>query len=298
MPKPQISLAQIRAFCALAQQRSFKEAAEHLQVSQPSIINQIASLEEAYGAKLFLRQRENNRLTQLGVALLPSFRAILSQLKEAEFILLSHSISQTGELHIAAVNPVRLSAIVREFRLIYPNIKVNITFAASNKVLQLLETEAVDAGFFVLPQSQPGLQAFHYYRYKLMAILPRDHRLCRKDTLSIEDFANEELLIREPGSLTRKLFLGALQNAGIAPQLAYELGSRESVREAVAQGLGISVVAEDEHTPHEQIVTKRIVSDQLKASSSLVVHNKQLNSPMIKTLIALVAQHKDTQISV
>ncbi len=74
MPKPQISLAQIRAFCALAQQRSFKEAAEHLQVSQPSIINQIASLEEAYGAKLFLRQRENNRLTQLGVALLPSFR--------------------------------------------------------------------------------------------------------------------------------------------------------------------------------------------------------------------------------
>ncbi|MEM5734207.1 LysR substrate-binding domain-containing protein, partial [Shewanella algae] len=81
-------------------------------------------------------------------------------------------------------------------------------------------------------------------------------------------------------------------------QLAYELGSRESVREAVAQGLGISVVAEDEHTPHEQIVTKRIVSDQLKASSSLVVHNKQLNSPMIKTLIALVAQHKDTQISV
>lgn len=66
MSKPQISLAQIRAFCALAQQRSFKEAAEHLQVSQPSIINQIASLEEAYGAKLFLRQRENNRLTQLG----------------------------------------------------------------------------------------------------------------------------------------------------------------------------------------------------------------------------------------
>lgn len=296
MMKPHISLAQIRAFCALAQQRSFKKAAAFLRVSQPSIINLIASLEDTYGAKLFVRQRENNRLTQLGEAVFPSFREILHQLKDAESILLSHSINQAGELHIAAVNPARLSVIMHELRLNYPNIKVNITFAASHRVLQLLEADAVDVGFFVLQQNQPGLQAFYYYRYELIAILPRGHRLCNRETLCIQDFANEELLVREPGSLTRKLFLDSLQRVGVNPLIAYELGSRESVREGVAQGLGISVVAQDEHISHDQIVTKQIVGDDLRANSSLVVNNKRLNSPMIKTLITLVDKHKDTKL--
>ncbi len=291
--KPSISLAQIRAFCALAQYKSFKVAAQQLKVSQPSIISQIALLEEGYGTKLFHRQRENNRLTEVGIALLPAFRAVLSHLKEAEFILLSHNTSQTGELHVAAINPVRISNLLREFRTLYPNIKVNITFAASNKVQQLLDAEAVDVGFFVQTERHSGQQAFHFYSYELMALLPKGHPLCHKDSLVLADFASQELLIRESGSLTRQLFMDALDEAGIQAQVAYELSSRESVREAVAQGLGISVVAEDEHTPHDQIVTRPILSDRLKANSSLVVMNKQLSSPIIKTLVDLVAQYRD-----
>lgn len=286
--KPSLTIVQVRAFCALAQHRSFKAAAQALGTSQPSVISHIGALEEACGAKLFQRQRENNRLTDLGVALLPSFRAVLGHLKDAELILLSHSTSQSGELNVAAVNPARVSSVLRELRVIYPNIKVNVIFAASDRVQGLLDSDAVDMAFFVQPRAQPGQQAIHYYQYELMAILPRHHPLAAKDALTVMDFAGNELVIREEGSLTRRLFLDALANAGVPARVAYELGSRESVREAVAQGLGVSVVAEDEHVPHEGIVTRRIMSEDMKASSSLVVSNKRLGSSLIKTAIELV----------
>jgi DNA-binding transcriptional LysR family regulator len=283
-----LSLPQIRAFCALAQHRSFKAAAEHLDVSQPTIVGQIASIEETYSARLFQRQRENNRLTDVGLALLGPMRAALDQVREAEFILLSHSTAQTGELNVVAVNPMRISNLIREFRALYPNIKVNVSFASSDKAQGLIDAESVDVGFFVPNDSRPGQQAFHFYRYELMALLPTGHSLCAKPALTLTDFAGHELLIREPGSLTRKMFLAGLAKAGVEPHIAYELGSRESVREAVAQELGISVVAEDEHTAHDRIVTKKILSEDLQADSCLVVLNKHLGSPLVKTLIELI----------
>jgi DNA-binding transcriptional LysR family regulator len=286
--KSLLTLPQIRAFCALAQFRSFKAAAEYLGVSQPTVVNQIASIEESYRTKLFQRQRENNRLTDIGVALVAPSRAVLDHFREAEFILLSHTTAHTGELNIAAVNPMRTSKLIREFRMLYPHIKVNISFVASDKAQNLIDSEAVDVGFFVQNEKRPGQQTFHFYSYELMALLPRGHRLCEKPALTLADFSGQELLIRERGSLTRKMFLEGLAGAGVDPLIAYELSSRESVREAVAQGLGVSVVAEDEHTDHERIVTKKILGDALKANSSLVVPNKHLASPMVKTLIELV----------
>lgn len=286
--KAQLTLPQIRAFCALAQHRSFKAAAEHLGVSQPTIVGQIAGIEEAYGTRLFQRQRENNRLTDIGLALLGPMRAALDQVREAEFILLSHSAAQIGELNVVAVNPVRASNLIREFRVLYPNIKVNVSFVASDKAQGMIDDESVDVGLFVPGESRPGQQAFHFYRYELMALLPAGHPLCAKPALALGDFAGHDLLVREPGSLTRKMFLAGLAKAGVEPRIAYELGSRESVREAVAQGLGVSVVAEDEHTRHESIVTRQILGDDLRADSCLVVLNKQLGSPLVKTLIELV----------
>ena len=286
--KAQLSISQIRAFCALAQHRSFKAAADALGVSQPTIVNQIASIEETYRVKLFQRRRENNRLTDIGIAVLAPLRQVIDQVREVEFILLSHSTAQTGELNIAAVNPMRISNLIRELRVLRPNIRVNVSFVASDKAQSLIDSGAADVGFFVQTEGRPGQQALHFYSYELMAIVPADHPLAKKSTLSLSDFEDQEVVIREPGSLTRKMFLEAMAKECVTPRIAYELSSREAVREAVAQGLAVSVVAEDEHTPHDRIVTKKIVGGNLRADSSLVVLNKNLALPVVKTLIDLI----------
>jgi len=285
-----LSLPQIEAFCALAQHKSFKDAAQSLGIAQSTLVNRIASIEQAYGAQLFMRQRANNRLTDLGLALLPKFRVSLNSLREAEFILAAHSKVETGDIHLAAVSPYRVSQLIKRFHLQHPNIRVKVSFAASQRVQQLIHQGEVDAGFYVPQGNTPGQQAFFFYEYELIAILPLSHSLATRARLGLRDFENENVIRRETGSLTREMFDRALAKAGVSVNVVYELGSRESIREAVAQGLGISVVAHDEHVPHDNIVTKRIVGEGLTARSSLVVRNDRVGAPLTQALISVVRQ--------
>ena len=255
-----------------------------------TLVNRIASIEESYNAKLFLRQRSNNRLTDLGLALLPKFRSCLNSLREAEFLLLAHSKVETGEIHIAAVSPYRVSLLIKHFNSLYPNIRVKVSFAASELVGQMIARGEVDAGFYVPEGNTPGQQAFFFYEYELIAILPAGHPLAQRERLYLRDFENQSVIRREPGSLTRQLFEQAVAREGVSVNVVYELGSRESIREAVAQGLGISVVADDEHVPHDNIVTRRIVGEGLTARSSLVVRNDRVSAPLTQALIGVVRQ--------
>lgn len=288
MSASKISLSQMEAFCALAKYRSFKEAAQKMDISQPSLVNKISLLEEHYGAKLFIRRRENNRLTNLGLSLLPLFKSVLNSVREAEYLMMCHSQMQAGEIHIAAVSPYKVSRIIKAFNIRHPNIKLKVSFASSKKIQQLLELGEVDAAFFVPEGRRSGQQSFRCYEYSLIAILPGDHPLTEKTELSIHDFFHQNFIRREDGSLTRSMFEDALEESGISVNVLYELGSREAIREAVGQGLGISVVAEDEHVQHPNIVTRRIDCDALKTSSSLVVLNERVSTPLTRALIDVV----------
>ncbi|ROS02069.1 DNA-binding transcriptional LysR family regulator [Sinobacterium caligoides] len=286
--KKTISLPQMRSFCALAKYRSFKLAAEKLLISQPSLVNQIATIEEVFNTKLFIRQRENNRLTELGLELLPSFQGALNHLKDAEYTLLARSSMQAGEISLAAVSPYRVSLLIKEFNQLYPNIKVKVSFSSSEQVQNLLSMGEVDAAFLVQEQSVPGQQAFFFYEYSLVAMVPKSHPLAVKETLSIDDFDGAAYLSREDGSLTRSLFETALRDRQVIPNRLYELGSRESIREAVAQGLGISVVANYEHVPHDNIRLIDFSDIELTAKSTLVVPNERVSTPLIRALINVV----------
>lgn len=288
MPGTKISLSQMEAFCAVAKYRSFKEAALTLEISQPSLVNKIAQLEECYGAKLLVRRRENNRLTSIGAALLPLFQSALNSVRESEHLMYSHSKMQSGEIRIAAVSPYKVSRILKVFNSRYPNIRVKASFSSSENIQRLLELGEVDAAFYVQAEKRPGQQAFRCYEYSLVAILPREHPLASKSALEIGDFHQQAFISREEGSLTRSLFEEALREQGVVVDTRYELGSRESIREAVGQGLGISVVAEDEHVPHPNIVVRPIRSDRLSIVSSLVVLNERVSTPLTQSLIQVV----------
>lgn len=288
MTTSKLTISQMEAFCAIAKYKSFKQAANKLGISQPSLVNKIGLLEEMYEAKLFIRQRENNRLTQLGEELLPIFKSSINSVREAEFLMFFHGKLQMGEIHIGAVSPYQVSKVIKVFNEQYPNIKVKVSFASSNQIRKLLSLGEIDAAFIVQTEKVIGQQSFHYFDYRLVAILPSQHKLASKSHLFISDFEGQPFICREEGSLTREMFESALSQEKTQVRVVYELGSRESIREAVGQGLGISVVAEGEHVPHDNITVKDIQCPQLTTSSSLVVLNERVSTPLTKALIETV----------
>ena len=283
-----VTLSQIEAFCVVAKTRSFKRSAESLNITQPSLINKISSLEDLYNTKLFLRSRENNRLTPLGESLLPLFKAALSQVKDAEFMLMASDKMQFGEVHLAAVSPYLISEVLKCIHKRYPNIKVKVTYSSSEVIKAMLLRGDVDAGFFVQDQKLVGYQVIPHIQYDICAIVPKTHQFADKDRLTIADFIGQKLIIREKGSLTRQRLEQAANGANIKLDIAYELGSREAIRDAVGHNMGISVVAEHEHVSHDNIQLIPIEQASFSIQSHLVIANERLSSPFIKLLLEVV----------
>ena len=283
-----VTLSQIEAFCALAKTRSFKKSAASLNITQPSFINKISSLEELYNTKLFIRSRENNRLTPLGESLIPLFTSTLNQVKDAEFMLMASNSMQFGEVHLAAVSPYLLSDILKHLHRRYPNIKVKVTYSSSEVIRAMLLRGDVDAGFFVQDDKLLGYQVKPHIKYKIQAIVPHNHLLAKKKRIDLLAFKQQRIIVREQGSLTRKRLEKAANQYNVKLDIAYELGSREAVRDAVGHGMGVSVVANHEHVEHENICVIDIDEPSFEIQSHLVISNERISSPFIRVLMEVI----------
>lgn len=279
------TLALLRAFYEVARARSFKQAAEYLNVSQPTIVKQISDLERMYKGKLFIRSRSNNRLTDLGLQLMPLCRSVIMGVEEIDELMRSHGRLEQGSLAIAAVSPHHVTQALKRFTAKHPNIKIKVIYGATKKAKSLLLAGEVDIALFVNNEAVPGFHGFLCVQDKLIAIIPSCIASSKKDNISLHEFSQHIFISREKGSVTRSLIETAMQEKNIIPKSILEIGSREAVREAVIQGIGLSVVTEHEHITHPGIVAKSFSDINLGMKYSYMVANKRLNSHLIRAFL-------------
>ncbi|MCG8441404.1 MAG: LysR substrate-binding domain-containing protein, partial [Caulobacterales bacterium] len=87
-------------------------------------------------------------------------------------------------------------------------------------------------------------------------IAPPDHRFAARKRLTFADLASETFLLREPGSGTRALLERLLADAGIEPRVGMEIGSNETIKQAVMAGIGIAFLSA--HTVAREIADERL----------------------------------------
>lgn len=279
------TLALLRAFYAVARRHSFKEAALALGLSQPTIVKQVGELESMYQAKLFIRGRSNNRLTGLGLKLMPLCRAVIMGVKEIDELMVSSGRLNHGSLTIAAVSPHHVTQALKRFVAKFANIHVKVIYGSTNKAKRLLMGGEVDIALFVNHQPLPGFRAFLCRKDKLVAIVPASSVCSRKENICLQDFHAQVFISREKGSVTRSIMEKAMADANVQPINTLEIGSREAVREAVIQNLGISVVTEHEHIEHPAIVAKPFADISLGMKYSFMVANERLGSGLIQAFL-------------
>lgn len=99
--------------------------------------------------------------------------------------------------------------------------------------------------------------------------------------------AVDTVSIREEGSTTRRVFEQELKERGVEVQLALEMGSRESVREAVAQGLGLGVVAETAYGPDPRLAKLAISDTRMATQVHFICRKERHHAPLISTFLGL-----------
>ena len=236
----------LRAFHAVATHGSFTRAAAALNVTQPTVSDQVKVLENRYEVKLFERHSRRVEMTALGRALYEVARRQFKLEADAEQLLLTAKGLTHGRLRVAAGAPQLVIPLLGNFKRRHPGIQLVLQFGNSEVVLRSLFERRCD--LVMLPDigADERLYAVPFRRDRLIAFVEGGHPWSTRRSITLADLQGEALVLREVGSRTRAVFEAAMAGAGVVMGETLEIGSREGVREAVAAGLGIGIVSEGE----------------------------------------------------
>ncbi|MGI9481101.1 MAG: LysR substrate-binding domain-containing protein [Hyphomicrobiales bacterium] len=252
--------SQLRAFHAVAVEGSFTKAANALRVSQPTLSGHVKALEEGYGVELFERGGRSIQLTEFGRTLLEVTGRYFASEREAERLLATAKGLLNGRLRVGADSPYYVVPLLAQFSRRYPRVQKSLSFGNSKEVLEALFAHRCEIG--IVPEIAPDdrLLAVQLKRDRLVVFVNTSHAWAKQRSVRLGDLAGQTVLLRERGSTTRAIFESALGATGVTLEDTLELGSREAIREAVAEGLGVSIVGEGE-LGHDDRLHKLSVRD-------------------------------------
>ena len=238
--------AQLRAFHAVALAGSFTAGAKRLHVSQPAVTMAVKALEETYGVELFRRRGRGVERTELGDELLDVTTRLFGNEEAAEELLGGARGLRKGRLRVGADAPYHVMALLAAFHDKHPGVAISLAVGNAGEVLRDLLDGKTEVAVSAEVPVDGRLHAVACARYRVVAFVGRGHRWARRKRLSLSDLDGQPMVLREPESVTRRTFDAAATKAGVRPRIVMEIGSREAVREAVAAGLGVGIIASAE----------------------------------------------------
>ncbi|MBA3589945.1 LysR substrate-binding domain-containing protein [Methylibium sp.] len=280
--------SELRAFNAAARLGSMSAAARELALTQPTVSAHVAALERRFGVELFFRKGRRIELTEFGASLHETTHRMFSAEHDAVALLHQARSEYCGRLRICAVGPYNVTPLILQYRARWPRVEIAVSISDSAEIVRRVLDHQGDIGIPVQPVSDLRLHCEPYRRQALVVFGPRDHPLLAQEGgLALEDLQGQQFVLREQGSSTRRVFEDTLDRAGVAVRCAVEMGSREAVREAVAQGLGLGVVAEFAYVADPRLAVLPIRHEALYTHPHLICLKDRLSTRLIANFVSV-----------
>ena len=193
-------------FRKVAEQRSFRKAAEELYLTQPAVSLQIKALEEDLGIQLFDRSGAHIELSPAGKVLLACAGQVSSLLVQAEQDIAALSGDQGGELALGASTTIAqyvLPRLLGEFCREHPRVRPTMISGNTEQVVDALEKQRIVLGFIEGPVRRRDVKTEPFLRDELILIVPAAHEWAERATIASAEIGTIPLLMRERGSGTR-----------------------------------------------------------------------------------------------
>lgn len=285
-----MNLAQLRAFHAVANHRTFSAAAQALGVSQPAITQHVKSLEDAVGTRLFLRTAGGVELTADALDLLPKVRQAILMLDDISARMSDGRSLATGHLAIGLCAPYVAMPILERFKAEHPGIQLEVRLENSSSLLELVAQHRVDIAVATLREPHPDFACDFLIDQRVEILVRAGHPWWDRQQVEARELPGQRLVTREAGSMTRHLFEAALADHGLELPPHLILGSREAVKEAVAAGIGIGIVLDQERgfDPRLRAIT---VSDfEIAAGEYLVTRRENRGLGGVAAFLAIAGE--------
>jgi len=239
-------LKHLSTFVAVAEELNFHRAAERLGMAQPAVSRIVLELEDWLGVKLLERTTRRVRLTESGRYLLEEAQAILARVEVAGNTV---RLLASGTKAILRVGYTTITGhalvpdIARAFRESNPQVRLELTYMTSPVQRDRILQDEIDLGFIEGHFQSSEIESIPVARHRLTALLPPNHPLAARETVTVAELARESLVM---GTSTewptlRRIVIGMFQRAGHVMSVAQEASSLTGILGLVTAGVGITV---------------------------------------------------------
>jgi DNA-binding transcriptional LysR family regulator len=186
-----LDLRLVRYFTVVAPHGHFGRAAAELLIAQPSLSRQVRHLEQQLGSRLFDRTPQGTTLTAAGEVFLPKAKALLKSAAQAAAA--TRAAAQPSRITIGYTPGLLITPAVSQLRRQHPDAEVQTLHLAWNEARTALLDHRVDIVVTRLPLATDGLLVTILYDEPRLLMVPVDHRLAGKESVTLDDIAGEPI---------------------------------------------------------------------------------------------------------
>lgn len=241
-----VTFRQLRVFTEVARQLSFSRAAEALHLSPPAVTMQVKELEAQVGLPLFERQGRQVQLTMAGEYFLVYAKRLLSTLKDAENVMNRFKRVETGVLTIGLLSTAGyfLPQLLARFQAEHEGVEVRLDVTRDlTKLIDRLHSNEIDLAVMGRPPKEYAFRAEPFAGHPMVFICPPGHPLLGVGHPPVDALVHYPLVARELGSEVRHVLDNYLREHRLAPRIAMDIPSNETVKASVMAGLGIGFIS-------------------------------------------------------
>ncbi len=239
------TLRQLKVFESIARHLSFTRAAEELHLTQPTVSMQIKQLTGTVSMPLFEQIGKRIHLTGAGQELYQTCRDVFGSLERFEMNIADRKGMKKGRLRLAVITTAEYFAprLLGPFCQHYPGVDVSLQVTNRESILQRLVENLDDLYILGQPPENLNVHSQPFLENPLVVVAPRSHPLAKRKRIPLKQLSEEPFLMREAGSGTRIAAQRLFDEHGIRLNIRMELGSNEAIKQAIAGGLGVSVLS-------------------------------------------------------
>lgn len=290
-----MQLHQLQYIVKVSQLNSFSLAAKELFVTQPTLSQQIINLEKELGVKLFERQSKSIVVTPAGKEFVKYAKHILREVDTLVEHMKEFTTLERGSIRIGimwSANYLGITKNIQDFMDRYPKIKVNLNVDGSHLLPEKLLEREVNAIFYVDTNNclkREDILRWKIFENRMMVILPQNHYLSEKKTLTLEELKRETLLQPSTDKDLQQRIAKEFAKSGIQPKILCESNLVDATIRLVSEGMGVTFVSEmvAKNMMTDEVVM-RPLSPEIDRSIYFAVRKEGMDNPVVAEFVKFI----------
>lgn len=240
-----MELLQLRYFCTVAQMESITNAAQSLNISQPSLSKTIINLEREVGSPLFDRLGRHIYLNAQGKLFYEKIRDSLDLIDTAQNELQNAALNPSGDIKLFIIAASSLiPGMLAGFVAAYPHIRLNLYQQVS---YDLRYSDEYDFSISATPMDYSHLETYPLLTEEIVLAVPASHPLALRESIRLSEASDCNFVAFSRGPSIRVLSDSLCFMAGFAPKIIFESDGINTLFTMIENGLGVSLLPAETH---------------------------------------------------